>query len=105
MTAVRVCRADDLVEDQPRRVVVGATPLCLVRSGGRVHALLDRCSHADVALSEGEVADGEVECWLHGSTFDLETGEPQALPANRPVPVYPTAVEGGDVVVDLPADH
>jgi 3-phenylpropionate/trans-cinnamate dioxygenase ferredoxin subunit len=64
-----------------------------------VYAIHDVCSHANVALSEGEVADGEIECWLHGSTFALATGKPTCLPAVEPVPVYPVKIEGDDVYV------
>ena len=42
-------------------------------------------------LSEGEVDGGAIECWLHGSCFDLRTGKPTGLPAFEPVPVYPPA--------------
>ena len=61
-------------------------------------------SHADYSLSEGEVIeeDCEIECWKHGSTFSLETGEPQSFPATKPVPVYEVVVEGDDVSVVLP---
>ena len=68
---------------------------------GEVFALLDVCSHADVALSEGDVEDGLIECWLHGSLFDLRTGEPTGLPATRPVPTFPVTVEGDDVLVQM----
>ena len=34
-------------------------------------------------LSEGEVDDCTVECWLHGSRFDLRTGKPTGLPATE----------------------
>jgi nitrite reductase/ring-hydroxylating ferredoxin subunit len=56
--------------------------------------VLDVCSHADVALSEGEVDDCSIECWLHGSRFDLRTGEALSLPATAPVPVFDVLVEG-----------
>ena len=62
------------------------------RSDGAVHALLDECSHGQVALSDGDVANGVVECWLHGSSFDLATGVPTGPPAIVPVPVYPVRV-------------
>jgi 3-phenylpropionate/trans-cinnamate dioxygenase ferredoxin subunit len=54
-----------------------------------------------VSLSEGEVLcdDKEIECWKHGSSFSLVDGEPQSLPATRPVPVYDVRVEGDDVIV------
>jgi 3-phenylpropionate/trans-cinnamate dioxygenase ferredoxin subunit len=52
-------------------------------------------------LSEGDVEDGTIECWLHGSKFDLATGRPICLPATRPVPVYPVKIDGDDVLVAL----
>jgi 3-phenylpropionate/trans-cinnamate dioxygenase ferredoxin subunit len=49
------------------------------------------------------VYDKEVECPRHGSAFDLETGEPHALPATQPVPVYDVKLE--DDVVYLRVDE
>ena len=96
---VRVCALDELADAEPLRVKVDGTPLCLVRTQGEVFAIEDRCSHADVALSEGDVDGYLIECFLHGSAFDLRTGQPTSLPANRPVPVHPVRVEGSDVLV------
>jgi 3-phenylpropionate/trans-cinnamate dioxygenase ferredoxin subunit len=75
-----------------------------VRIGDDVYAIGDTCSHAEVSLSEGEVYPDEraIECWKHGSTFSLVTGEPQTLPATRPVPVYDVVVVDGDIVVTMP---
>ncbi len=98
---VRVAKLDDVAEDCAVRVLVEGTPVCLARSGGEVFAVHDVCSHADVPLSEGDVEDGTVECWLHGSRFDLRTGKPTGLPATRPVPVYTVKTEGDDVLVSL----
>jgi 3-phenylpropionate/trans-cinnamate dioxygenase ferredoxin subunit len=47
------------------------------------------------------VYDGGVECSLHGSTFDLETGAPSSLPATRPVPTFATRVVDGRVEIDV----
>jgi 3-phenylpropionate/trans-cinnamate dioxygenase ferredoxin subunit len=54
-----------------------------------------------VSLSDGEVDGCTIECWLHGSTFDLRSGKPLSLPATQPVPVYPVTVEGERVLVDV----
>ena len=90
----------DFEADRPERCEVGEFPVMVVRTaGGEVHALQDVCSHAEVPLSEGEIVDGEIECWLHGSTFSLTTGKPSCLPAVDPVPVYPTKIEGDVVYV------
>jgi len=101
MSWTPVCALADLAEDTAVSVSVGDETVCVARSEGKVYALRDVCSHAEIALSEGEVEDGTVECWLHGSRFDLATGIPTGLPANRPVPTYPVKVDGDTVLVDL----
>jgi 3-phenylpropionate/trans-cinnamate dioxygenase ferredoxin subunit len=98
---VRACQLSDVPEEGALRVVVDDRPIAIVRSAGEVFAIHDVCSHADVPLSEGDVEDCTIECWLHGSRFDLRTGKPLALPATRPVPVYAVTVEGDDVLVKL----
>jgi len=100
---VRLCALDELESGAARRFDVGDRRLAVVRIEDDVFAIGDRCSHEDYSLSEGDVLveECEIECWKHGSTFDLRTGEPQTLPATTPVPVYPVRVEGGDVVVEL----
>jgi 3-phenylpropionate/trans-cinnamate dioxygenase ferredoxin subunit len=96
---VKACSLSDLPENGALRV--DGTPICIARSGGEVFAISDVCSHADVSLSEGDVEDGQIECWLHGSKFDLRTGAPTGLPAIKPVATYPVTVEGDDVLVKL----
>ena len=102
-TRERLCRVDDLAPGTARRFDVGRHRIALVRIGDDFYAVGDRCSHADFSLSEGEIwpDELEIECWKHGSTFSLKTGEPQSLPATRPVPVYDVRVEGDQVWVEL----
>jgi 3-phenylpropionate/trans-cinnamate dioxygenase ferredoxin subunit len=97
----KACAVADVPDEGAVRVVVGGIPMAIVRSEGTVYAIFDVCSHQDVPLSEGEVDDGTIECWLHGSRFDLATGRPTGLPATRPVPVYPVKIDGDDVLVAL----
>ena len=103
VTRERLCRVDDLAPGTARRFDVGRHRIALVRIGDDFYAVGDRCSHADFSLSEGEVwpDELEIECWKHGSTFSLKTGEPQSLPATRPVPVYDVRVQGDEVWVEL----
>ncbi len=98
---MRACSLGDLPEEGAIRVVLDGLPICVARSGGEVFAISDTCSHADVSLAEGDVEDGGVECWLHGSRFDLRTGAPTGLPATKPVATYPVTVEGDDVFIKL----
>ena len=96
---VRACALADVPEDGALGVEVQGTPVAIIRAGGEFFALHDVCSHEEVPLSEGEIYDHTVECWLHGSCFDLRTGEPTGLPATEPVPVYPVKIEGDNVYV------
>jgi 3-phenylpropionate/trans-cinnamate dioxygenase ferredoxin component len=97
----RACGLDELPEVGAIQVIIAGEMIAIVRDEqGDVHALSDMCTHATVPLSEGEVDDCTIECWLHGSRFDLRTGEPTGLPAITPVDVYPVTIEGDDVFVD-----
>jgi 3-phenylpropionate/trans-cinnamate dioxygenase ferredoxin subunit len=96
---VKACPLSALGDGSTAYVEVDGVPVCLARCDGEVFAIHDVCSHADVSLSQGEVEDATVECWLHGSRFDLRSGKPIGLPATQPVPVYPVKIDGGDVYV------
>jgi 3-phenylpropionate/trans-cinnamate dioxygenase ferredoxin subunit len=99
MSYVRACALADLSDDGTRAVEIEGVPVCLALSQGEVLALLDECSHAEVALSDGEIKDGTVECWLHGSRFDLRTGKPIGPPATEAVTTYPVRIDGDDIYV------
>jgi 3-phenylpropionate/trans-cinnamate dioxygenase ferredoxin component len=97
----RVCGVNDLREEAALHVDVGEIPVCVARSEGEFFAIYDECSHAEVPLSEGDVEDCTVECWLHGSKFDLRTGDVINLPATEPVAVYAVQIDGDEVFVDV----
>jgi 3-phenylpropionate/trans-cinnamate dioxygenase ferredoxin subunit len=101
-TEVRVCGVDEVAKGEVIAVTVGELPLAVVHcDDGSFHAIYDECSHAQIALSEGEIDGCTLECWLHGSRFDLRTGNPSGPPAIEPVPVYPIEVRDGSVYVTL----
>ena len=108
MAFERVCALSDVPENGALRVELADVDVAVVRFEGQLYALEDRCSHADVPLSEGDVelfgGAPTLECFLHGSCFDLRTGEPTNLPATEPVDVYPVRVEGDAVLVDTESD-
>jgi 3-phenylpropionate/trans-cinnamate dioxygenase ferredoxin component len=98
---VEVCPLGEVPDEGALGVEIDDTPVALVRTGDEVFALRDVCSHAEVALSEGEVFDHTIECWLHGSCFDLRTGKPTNPPAVQPVPTYRVKIEDDTVYVSL----
>ncbi|MGO9053072.1 MAG: non-heme iron oxygenase ferredoxin subunit [Streptosporangiaceae bacterium] len=97
----RACALADVPDEGAHGVEVSGVPVAIISAGGEIFALHDVCSHEEVPLSEGEVYDRTVECWLHGSCFDLRTGKPTGPPASAPVPAYPVRIDGDDVYVAL----
>ena len=101
MALQRVLDLEELPVGHARAVEVGGEPICLVRlDDATVKAVHDTCSHQQYSLAEGWVDDNTIECNLHGSAFDLDTGRPESLPAVKPIPVYACAVTDGAIWVD-----
>ncbi len=99
---IHVCSLDDLPTVGAVLADFDGHKVAIARdSGGVVHAIDDACTHGNVSLSEGEVEGSKIECWLHGSTFDLFTGKPTGPPAIKPVAVHTVQIEGNDVYVEL----
>jgi 3-phenylpropionate/trans-cinnamate dioxygenase ferredoxin subunit len=101
---VEITQLDQLPRDRGVRVTVGEHRIAMFRVEDDVYAIGDRCSHAEASLAEGELWGLTVECPRHGSEFDLRTGEPGALPATVPIPVYPVSIVDGTVYVELEAE-
>jgi 3-phenylpropionate/trans-cinnamate dioxygenase ferredoxin subunit len=101
MAFERALGLDELTPGTARAVEVGGEPICLVRLDEQtVKAVHDTCSHQQYSLAGGWVDDNTIECNLHGSSFDLDTGQPQSLPAVKPIPVYACEVRAGGIWVD-----
>jgi 3-phenylpropionate/trans-cinnamate dioxygenase ferredoxin component len=101
MAFQHACALADVPDDEALAVTIGRYDVAVTRCTGddggvEVFALQDLCSHQAVALTEGEVADCTLECWLHGSTFDLRSGKPTNLPATEPVATFPVEIRDVD---------
>ena len=100
MSFEAACLVADVPDDEALGVNVGGQNVAVTRQGEEFFAIEDLCSHGQVLLSEGEVDSCEIECFLHGSRFDLRTGKPTCLPATEPVALFPVEVRGDSVYVD-----
>ena len=101
MSFVAVATLDELIPEVP--LAVDEHEIAIVLHRGEYFAIHNLCSHGHVPLSDGDVEDGSIECYLHGSRFDLRSGRALCLPATEPVNVYPVQIEDQQVLVDL--DH
>lgn len=86
----------DFNDGKPHRVEVNGQDILIAVVNDEVYAVSDTCTHAEVSLSEGELFDCKIECFLHGAAFDLRTGIPTSPPATTPLATYEVALEGED---------
>lgn len=85
---VEVGSLADFNDGKPHKVDVAGTDVLVAVVDGTVYAVADTCTHAEVSLSEGDLSDCKIECFLHGATFDLKTGKPLTPPASTPLNTY-----------------
>ena len=100
---VRVADLAEVPQGSAMKVVVGNRPVAIVNTTEGVFAVSDICSHADVSLAEGDVDGCTIECWLHGSQFDLRTGVPLSPPAIARVDTYEVRLvdEGASTQIEV----
>ena len=88
-----------LTAGKPVKIEKDGRSICVARVGDQVFAVDDICSHSDASLSEGDITDFKIECWLHGAEFDLRSGEVVTPPASIPVEVFDVVREGDTVKI------
>lgn len=92
----------ELTNKKPLKVLLGESEVCVVRIDEEVFAVADTCSHSDASLSEGDVNDFKIECWLHGAEFDLRSGEVVTPPATQPLKKYEVLRDGDAITIMEP---
>ena len=98
----KVAQTGDLSPGQMKTVRLGDEEILLANVGGSYHAISDICTHAYASLSEGDLNEEEVECPLHGSAFNVKSGEVLSPPAGEGLTVYAVRVEGNDILIGPP---
>ena len=92
---------DQLAQGKPMRIEKDGKSICVAKIGDEVFAVDDTCTHSDASLSEGDVTDFKIECWLHGAEFDLRTGQALTLPATQALETYAVKIDGNSVTVEI----
>ena len=96
---LRALRESELREGQPVRAELNGLRVVVIKRGGRVYALGERCSHLGGPLAEGQLQEESIVCPWHGSRFALEDGRVLDGPATMPQPCFETRVRDGFVEV------
>ncbi|MGH7723106.1 MAG: non-heme iron oxygenase ferredoxin subunit [Candidatus Dormibacteria bacterium] len=103
---VEVGRVEDVPPGHAARVEIAGVPVAIFNIDDEFFCLDDTCSHAQASLSDGDLdtARCAIECPLHGSAFDLRTGDPISLPAVEAVHVHHIDTSDGVIRIALNED-
>jgi len=96
---MKVATLEECPPGSLRPVMVGAEPVVLANVEGTIYAVLDRCSHEDLPLCDGELEGGILVCTYHGARFDVASGSPRGLPAVRPIKTYAVEIREDGIYV------
>ena len=88
-----------LTDGKPLKISLGDKDVCVARIGNEVFAVADICTHSEASLSEGDISNYKIECWLHGAEFDLRTGEALTPPAVEALETFEVRRDGNTVTI------
>lgn len=97
-----VAKTNDIQPGELMYVEVGDEFVCLINLDGEIHAINDTCTHEDASLSDGTIVGDEIECPMHGGSFDIRTGEPTNFPVVVAIEKYGVRIDGDDIQVEVP---
>lgn len=99
---VTIAKVADIEAGKAKSFVIGDERIAVFHvKTGEFYAIEDRCTHAEVRLSDGWVDGACVSCPWHGAQFDLATGEALSLPAVLPVKSFPVKIDGDEIKVEV----
>ena len=103
MTFVPAGKISDFPPGAMQARQIGGKDIAILRWEGSFYAFSNFCTHEAVTLTSGygAVRDGCVICMMHGSVFDVATGEALAGPAAEDLTTYAVHIEGDDVLVSV----
>lgn len=101
---VKVAAAADIAEGNVFATRIGEREVAVYHlPGGDYRATDNICTHEYALLSDGWLEDGCIECPLHAGRFDIKTGKAMCAPVEKGLQVFEVKLEGGDVLVNIPA--
>lgn len=96
---VKVAETRDIQALQMKAVEVNGEKVCVGNVEGRYYAIGNICTHMGGPLAEGKLEDFEVQYPLHGSKFDIRTGNVVRPPSMRAEPTYEVKVEDSSILI------
>ncbi len=93
---VEILSGDDFI----KRIVVSGIKLCVVKTGGQLFVVQNKCPHAGADLSNGWCSEGNIVCPYHRHEFNLITGRGKPGQGNY-INTYPVENRDDGIYVGL----
>ncbi len=108
MEFIEIAKTDDIADGIMKAYKLKEKDILLVKYDGSFYAIGAKCTHLKGDLSKGRLEGKIVTCPLHGSKFDVTTGECISGPKigflklkAKNEPVYPVKIEGSSIMVGV----
>ncbi len=98
---VKVCSVSQLKKGEMLDFDYKDKRILLANLNGKIYSTDRICTHAEADLSTGILSEEGLTCPLHLSTFNLQTGVPQNLPAELPLKTYNVKIEQNEIYVEV----
>jgi len=110
MPLQKICSVADLPVNSAKEVNIGKLTVAMFNIDGEYYAINRKCTHLGGNLAKGKVVDKTVKCPLHGTVFNLETGEVISYPGglagwfkkSKTTVVYEVKKKGEDLFINIP---
>ena len=101
---IRIAPIEHIPAREGRAVLIGDREIALFNLDDRFLATDNQCPHKGGPLCDGIVTGSSVVCPLHAWKVNLETGQVERPTHGKDhcVATYPTRVEDGIVLIELP---
>lgn len=98
---IKLAAVGDVPPGKMKCVTAAGRRILLANVDGRFYATDDRCTHEDASLSTGFLKGEWVKCPLHGSRFNVCTGQVLDEPAEENLKTYALRVEDNAIWIGI----
>jgi 3-phenylpropionate/trans-cinnamate dioxygenase ferredoxin component len=98
---IKLATVRDVPPGKMKCVTAAGRRILLANIDGRFYATDDRCTHEDASLSAGFLKGEWVKCPLHGSRFNVCTGEVLDEPAEENLKTYVLRIDGDTISIHI----
>lgn len=99
---IRICSVEQISNGKTLVVKVGRDEVIIANLDGEYYAVSDYCPHAGWLLHDERLKGEVLPCSLHGSTFNIKTGNVVSGPSVIGLKSYSVIVRDDEIFIQFP---